>query len=227
MKYQWSMPRATAEYESARRQLCSAEIDLREHTERVAELRRAMPAGPLVKDYEFLDDSGRVKLSELFADDKPFLVMYHVMYWPDDDEFCPMCSMWADSWNGVARHVEQRANIVLASLAPLEKLQSWAAQRGWDRIRVLADVDDSLARDAGAQYAEGKPASTVLVFERTAGGVRHRYTGHPEFDDDSWRGIDPLCNTWSIMDLLPSGRGEWHPTNEAFLSSLRSGMTNR
>jgi predicted dithiol-disulfide oxidoreductase (DUF899 family) len=222
MKYTWTMPGATAEDEAARQQLCLAEQELREHTERVAELRRTLPAGPLVRDYEFFDGSDGVKLPDLFAEGKPFLVMYHVMYWPDDNEFCPMCSMWADGWNGVAAHVDRQANIVLASLAPPDVLQNWATKRGWNNIRVLADADDSFAQDTGAQHGKGKPISTVLVFEKTPEGVRHRYTGHPEFDDDSWRGIDQLCATWSILDLLPSGRGDWHPSNDYATSGIRT-----
>lgn len=214
MKYRWTMPGATAEHEAARRELCVEEMQLRDQTERVAAARRALPPGPQVLDYEFIEDSKRVKLSELFADGKPFLAMYHVMYWPDDDDFCPMCSMWVDGWNGVAPHVEQQANIVAASLAPPATLKSWAQRRGWNRIRVLADADESLANDAGAQHGKGKPISTVLVFEKTPQGVVHRYTAHPEFDDESWRGIDQLSATWSILDLLPSGRGDdWHPDN--------------
>jgi predicted dithiol-disulfide oxidoreductase (DUF899 family) len=228
MRYTLTMPGATGEYEAARRQLCSEEMELRESIERVAAARRALPAGPRVRDYEFFDGADRVKLPELFAEGKPSLVMYHVMYWPDDDDFCPMCSMWGDSWNGVAPHVEQQANIVLASLAPPERLRDWSEKRGWDRIRVLADVDDSFAQDTGAQHGKGKPVSTVLVFEKTPGGVLHRYTAHPEFDDDSWRGIDQVCATWPILDLLPSGRGEdWHPENRYMLTSKPSATFRR
>ena len=214
MNYTWTMPDATAEYDAAVKDLHRAEMDLRDHIERVAALRRAVPPGPQVKNYAFIDAGKRVKLSELFADGKPYLVMYHVMYWPDEDDFCPMCTMWGDSWNGVARHVEQQANIVLASLAPPERLKEWAEKRGWSSIRVLADIDDTFAQDTGAQSGPRKPVSTVLVFEKTPEGVRHRYTGHPEFDDDSWRGVDQVCATWPILDLLPSGRGDdWHPNN--------------
>lgn len=214
MSYTWTMPGVTAEHNAARQHLIREEMDLRDHIERVAALRRAMPPGPAVPDYEFLNDGKRLKLSELFAVGKPYLVMYHVMYWPIENDFCPMCTMWGDSWNGVARHVDQQANIVLASLAPPKRLKEWAEKRGWNRIRVLADADDTFAQDTGAQSAPGKPISTVLVFEKTPGGVRHRYTGHPEFDDDSWRGVDQVCATWPILDLLPSGRGDdWHPNN--------------
>jgi predicted dithiol-disulfide oxidoreductase (DUF899 family) len=214
MTYVLTMPGATPDYTAAAHDLAQEEKALRDHIERVAAQRRAMPAGPLVKDYAFIDGDKRVQLSELFAEGKPGLVMYHVMYWPDEDDFCPMCTMWGDSWNGVAKHVAQQANIVLASCAPPERLGEWARKRGWNGIRVLADADDSFAQDTGAQSAPGKPISTVLVFEKTPEGVRHRYTGHPEYDDDSWRGVDQVCATWPILDLLPSGRGEdWHPNN--------------
>lgn len=125
-----------------------------------------------------------------------------------------MCSMWADAWNGVAPHVAQRASIVLASLAPPKTLKSWAERRGWNRIRVLADVDDSFARTTGAQNDEGNPVSTVLVLEKTPQGVRHVYTAHAEYSDDTWRGVDQICPTWAIFDLLPSGRGDWHAGND-------------
>jgi predicted dithiol-disulfide oxidoreductase (DUF899 family) len=227
MNESWIMPRATAAYEAARRKLYSEEMELRDHIERVAALRRATPQGPIVRDYEFLDGSARVKLSDLFSHGKPSLVMYHVMYWQDDGEFCPMCSMWADAWNGVAPHVAQRANIVIASLAPPKTLNEWKEKRRWDRIRVVADADDSFARDAGAQNREGKPVSTVLVFEKTPEGIRHHYTAHAEFSDGSCRGVDQLCPTWSIVDLLPSGRGDWHAGNDYAVLELEVGSNGR
>lgn len=45
-------------------------------------------------------------------------------------------------------------------------------------------------------------------------GIRHVYTAHAEFPDDSHRGIDQLCPTWHIFDLLPAGRGDWNAGND-------------
>src|SRR6185437_13246433 len=118
------MPNAGHTYALARQALLDAEFELRDHIERVAAQRRELPPGPLVKNYEFFDGRGRVKLSELFEAGKPHLFMYHVMYFQDDEEFCPMCSMWIDGLDGIAHHVQQRANIVAASLAPFEELQN-------------------------------------------------------------------------------------------------------
>jgi predicted dithiol-disulfide oxidoreductase (DUF899 family) len=207
------MPGASDAYRAAREDLLNAERELREHVERVAAQRRALPSGPDVAEYAFFDGPQRVTLGELFADDKPYLVMYHFMYWADDDEFCPMCAMWVDAWDGVAHHVAQNATIVAATLAPVDTVAAWKAQRGWRRLRILADVDPSFARDTGAADAEGNPQPTVLVFEKTPTGVRHVLTAHAEFPDDTNRGIDLLCPTWHILDLLPSGRGEWNAGN--------------
>lgn len=210
----FTMPGASDEYKAARDELMEAEFALREHVERVAALRRTLPPGPSVPDYEFIDGDKRVRLSELFADGKPYLLMYHVMYFQDDEEFCPMCSMWVDGLNGVAHHIAQHANIVAATLAPPEMARAWAQHRGWQRIRFLADADASFARDSGGNDRRGNPQSTVLVFEKTTNGVRHVYTGHAEFPNGANRGIDQLCPTWHAFDLLPSGRGDWSAGND-------------
>lgn len=210
----WTMPGASDSYQAAREHLLEAEIELREHVERVAALRRALPAGPTVPDYEFLDGTKRVRLSDLFADGKPYLVIYHVMYWQDDQEFCPMCSMWVDGWDGIAHHVAQNVNVAATSLAPVDKLQTWARHRDWRRIRVLADADPSFARDSKSEDGDGDPTSTVLVFEKTSDGIRHLYTAHAEGRPGVVRGLDQLCPTWHILDLVPSGRGDWNAGND-------------
>ena len=207
-----TMPGASSEYTAARTKLDAAEMELRDHLERVAAMRRALPEGPRLKEYVFLEGEREVRLAELFTNGKPYLVMYHLMYWQDDKEFCPMCSMWVDGLDAVAQHVERNASIVVASLAPAAVLSDWKKQRGWRRVRVLADKDASFARDTGAEDADGDPQPTVLVFEKAADGVRHVYTGHAEMSQGR-RGIDLLCPVWHVLDLLPSGRGEWNAAN--------------
>jgi predicted dithiol-disulfide oxidoreductase (DUF899 family) len=123
--------------------------------------------------------------------------------------------MWIDGLDGIAHHVMQRANIVAASLAPYDALKAWKERRGWHRIPVLADVDASFAIETSAQERDGTPASTVLVFEKTPQGVRHTYTGHAEIVRDAeFRGVDQLCPTWHVFDLLPAGRGDWLASND-------------
>lgn len=197
----------------ARENLWKAELELREHIERVAAQRRALPPGPVVRDYEFFDGDKRRKLADLFEDGKPYLLMYHVMYWDDDKEFCPMCSMWVDGIDGVAHHVARRANIVAATLAPREEAAAWAKRRKWQHISFLVDADPKFARDMAAADDQGNPNPTILVFEKTNDGVRHVYTTHAEYEEDLNRGIDLMCPAWHLFDLLPSGRGDFNASN--------------
>ena len=214
------MPNADDAYRQSRDRLRAAEIDLRDRVERVAAMRRSLPLGPVVPDYGFIDLTGnRVRLSELFTGDRPYLIVYHLMYWADDDEFCPMCSMWIDGFNGLAPHITQRANFVIASRAPLDKLAAWAEHRGWDRLRILSDDGKAFARDIDAEDAEGRPDSTVVVFAKEGDHIRHVYTAHPMLEDRE-RGIDLLCPVWHLYDLTPSGRGDWYPSNDAYDDAL-------
>lgn len=215
------VPGADEAYRSSRARLRDAEIDLRDRIEVVAAMRRNLPPGPVVPDYSFVENGKRVRLSELFSGDKPYLILYHLMYWAKDDEFCPMCSMWLDGLNGIAPHVTQRANFVIASRAPFERLQSWGAHRQWNRLRLLSDDGSSFARDIDAEDAEGNPDSTVTVFAKDGDRVRHVYTAHPLLEGRE-RGIDLLCPVWHLYDLMPSGRGDWYPSNDAFDASLHA-----
>ena len=73
---QTNLPNESPEYLAKREELRHAEIELMRQRERVAELRRALPTGATVQDYEFLegpaslaegdDPVKSVRLSELF-----------------------------------------------------------------------------------------------------------------------------------------------------------------
>lgn len=216
------MPGTDDAYRRSRERLREAEIDLRDRIEAVAAMRRGLPAGPVVPDYTFLENGERVHLSELFAGDKPYLILYHLMYWAKDDQFCPMCSLWIDGFNGIVPHVMERANFVIASRAPFDALKAWADRRQWNRLRLLSDDGSSFARDIGAEDADGSPDSTIIVFAKEGERLRHVYTAHPMLADRE-RGIDLLSPIWHLFDLMPSGRADWYPSNDAFDASLRAG----
>ena len=209
----YSAPNATPEYRQAREKLYAAERELLDDIERVAQLRRALPQGPEIPDYAFEGVAGTVRLSELFKPNRePYLVMYHIMYWADDDAFCPMCSGWIDALDGVAPHVAQRINFVAASQAPWKRLQEWAQRRGWDHIALLSDVGTDLADAVGARDTDNNPDSTVAVFSKEGNTLRHVYTMHP--NDGRERGIDLLNPLWHVFDLTPAGRDDFYLRND-------------
>lgn len=208
-------PNASNEYREKREKLLAAEKNLMQRIEEVAEMRRELPPGPEVPDYEFLGLDGPVRLSQLFeAGREAYLVVYHLMYWADDDEFCPMCSGWIDGLNAVTPHITQRVNFVVASLAPADRVQQWARERGWNRVRVLADVGTGLADAIAARDEDGDPSSTVAVFSKDGSALRHTYTMHPDEEDDTIRGIDLLQPVWHVFDLTPAGRGDFNLRND-------------
>jgi predicted dithiol-disulfide oxidoreductase (DUF899 family) len=209
-------------YTEAREELRLAEIELMRQREQVAALRRNLPEGSAVEDYVFdegpedLDDGDApvrtVRLSELFsAGDRP-LVVYHFMYGKAQTSPCPMCTLWIDGFNGVAHHIAQNVDFVVAAAADLPTLRAYARARGWNRLRLLSAGTGSFKRDLGSEDDAGNQDSTVSVFTLDPDGTpRHFYTGHPWMAEDiNERGIDLLNPVWHILDLTPTGRGDWY-----------------
>lgn len=208
------------EYRKARDDLMAAEIALRDQREQVAALRRLLPSNPVPTDYVFQEgptDLGRdepireVKLSELFGD-KDELLLVHFMFDPSWEKGCPMCSMWADTYDRAARHVGQRAAFAVVARQEIRPFRRWARVRGWSDLRLLSANRNSFIGDFGMEGDEGqKPGASV--FRRDAdGSIHHTYTVEASLDG-KYRGVDLLSPVWHLFDLLPSGRGDWMPSN--------------
>jgi predicted dithiol-disulfide oxidoreductase (DUF899 family) len=214
------------EYLRAREELRRAEIGLMRRREEVAALRRALPPGPAVEDYVFLEgprDLGagdapvrEVALGELFSGPERPLIVYHFMYGKRQTEPCPMCTMWIDGYNGIAHHVARKADFVVAAAADPAALRGYARDRGWHRLRLLSCGDSTFKYDLGSEDENGEQDSTVSVLTRDGDGtVRHAYSAHPRLADDiQERGIDLLTPVWHLLDLTPQGRGDWYPATD-------------
>jgi predicted dithiol-disulfide oxidoreductase (DUF899 family) len=217
-----NLPNESVEYAAAREELRHAELELTEHRERVAALRRALPAGPAVEDYSLvagqldLDDQGdagrSVRLSELFTGPGRALIVYHLMFGKRQESPCPMCTMWVDGFNGVARHVLQNADLAIVAAADLPALRDHGRRRGWQDLRLLSAGDSTFKRDFGSEDAQGNQAPLVSVFTRDPDGtLRATYSGSASLSEErNERGIDLLCATWNLLDLTPFGRGDWY-----------------
>lgn len=206
---------ASDQYVAARTELAKAERALSDRVEEVAAARRRMPEGLVLPEYvlaEGPEPAREVRLRELFGDHDT-LVVYHLMFHPDDAEACPMCSMWVDGFNGVVRHLDQHTGFAVVAKAPLPKLRGWAQRRGWDKLRVLSSHGTSFNADLNAERSDGAQRPMISVFTAAGDQVRHFYTLPANFHDDAERGIDALSPVWNVLDLLPSGRGDWYAVN--------------
>lgn len=210
------------EYLAKREELRLAEIELMKQRERVAEMRRHLPEGVQVQDYEFEEgprelnagDSPitKVRLSELFTKPNRSLVIYHFMFGKKNSKACPMCTAWLDGGNGIAHHLAQNLDFAVVAAADVPTLRAFARERGWDKLRLLSAAKNTFKFDFGSENPDGGQDSTLSVFTRDANGaVRHFYTSHPWMSPEiRERGIDLLSPIWHALDLTPHGRGNWY-----------------
>ena len=229
MKHPYAHPQQNGAYGKARDKLLAAELALRDQRERVAEMRRNLPPGPVMPDYLFREgpadlsrndpaDFFDTRLSELFAPVQDSLILVHFMYAPDWEQGCPMCSMWADGYDGAIPHLNQSVNLAVTARAGLEKLRAWAGTRGWRNLRLLSTLDNTFTADFGMEPG-GSQMPGISVFKKEAVGsgdlaqVRHVYTCGAVMGEGEYRGMDLLSPVWHFLDLLPQGRGDWNPGN--------------
>ena len=215
------------EYLRKREELRLAEIELMRQRERVAELRRHLPQGAAIQNYQFEEgprdlNAGdaplrTVRLSELFTRPNRSLIIYHLMYGKRQTKACPMCTAWLDGANGIAHHLAQNLDFAVVAAADIPTLRAHARTRGWDRLRLLSAGNSTFKYDLGSEDREGRQDSTISVFTGDADGtVRHFYSAHPRMGPDIMgqdikeRGIDLLAPIWHFMDLTPQGRGNWY-----------------
>jgi predicted dithiol-disulfide oxidoreductase (DUF899 family) len=223
---QTNLPNESSEYLAKREELRLAEIELLKQRERCAELRRDLPEGATISDYEFLEGPAslhegdepvrKVRLSELFTTPGRSLVIYQFMYGKKQTSPCPMCTAWIDSWNGVAHHLAQNIDLAIVAAADPSTLRAHARKRGWDKLRLLSAGDSTFKYDLGGEDRDGNQDSTISVFTRESDGtLRHFYSVHPRLAEDiEERGIDEWNPIWNVMDLTPQGRGKWYASLE-------------
>jgi len=219
---QTNLPNESDEYLRKREEVRLAEIELMRARERVAELRRALPQGAEIQDYEFLEGPAslgygdepvtKVRLSELFSSADRSLVIYHFMFGKKQTTACPMCTAWIDGYNGVAHHIAQTTDFAIVAAADPATLRAYARERGWNKLRLLSAGDSTFKSDLGSEDKEGNQDSQISVFTKESDGtLRHFYSGHPWLDPEiKERGIDELNPIWNMLDLTPQGRGKFY-----------------
>ncbi|HEY3035830.1 MAG TPA: DUF899 family protein, partial [Streptosporangiaceae bacterium] len=192
-----AFPGESAEYRAARDRLLEQEIELRRAMEAVAEARRRLPPGGIVpQDYVFQAQGpgggpAEVRLSELFALGKDSLVIYSMMFPrdPGDDRPgpdrgqtallplaegpCPSCTAFLDQLDGAAEHASQRVNLAVAGKAPIERILTFATERGWRRLRLLSTAETTYNRDYLAETPDGEQLPMLNVFHRDGDTIRH------------------------------------------------------
>ncbi len=206
---------AKDEWIAARKQLLAKEKEFTRLRDQLSEQRRALPWERVEKGYVFEGPKGKESLAQLF-DGRSQLIVYHFMFAPDADP-CESCSFWADNFNGIVAHLNQRdVTFVAISRAPLPKLRPFAKRLGWS-FKWLSSVGSDFNYDYNVSFRPEDPASIynygpnrmtmsdlpgISVFFRDADGqVFHTYSCYA-------RGLDMLNTAYHYLDLVPKGRDE-------------------
>jgi len=209
-------PNETKLYRKARNDLLKAEVELRRQIEKVAALRRSLPAGgEVAADYVFDSESGAVKLSQLFERGGS-LVAYSFMYGPRMQKPCPMCTAMLDGLNGNAQHIAQRTHLVVIAKSPLPRIVEFARSRGWANLKLLSSENNHYNRDYHGETADGSQMPMLNVFVKRDGKIRHFYGTEllhaKEEKGQNGRHVDSIWPLWNLLDFTPEGRGsDWYP----------------
>ena len=148
-----------------------------------------------VGDYEFIDNEGTVRLSDLFGEHEDLIVVHNM------GVACSYCTLWADGYNGIHQHVTKRAGFVVSSPDRPAVQKKFAESRGW-KFPMVSHEGTSFAKDMGYVSDKGGWMPGVSVFRREGDAiVRVSDTGFSPGDD--------FCSLWHFFDLLPGGVGEW------------------
>jgi predicted dithiol-disulfide oxidoreductase (DUF899 family) len=233
-----TFPGESSEYRAARNSLLQQEIELRRATEAVAAARRALPPGGVIpEDYVFQGTGpdglpADVRLSELFAAGKDSLAIYTFMFPRDPgdtrpgpvtgktaelllaDGPCPSCVALLDQLDGAAEHAVQIVNFAVVAKAPLERVLTFASERGWRRLRLLSSAGNTYNRDYHAETETGAQRPMLNVFHRDGDTIRHFWGSEllyaPSDPGQDPRHVGTIEPVWNLFDLTREGRpADW------------------
>ena len=203
----------------ARKSLLIKEKEFTVLRDQLNQQRRELPWKAVNKEYLFEGPNGKETLTDLF-DGRSQLIVYHFMFDPSWDAGCPHCSFWADNFNDIIVHMNQRdVTMIVASRAPYSKLAEYKRRMGWDFKWVSSydsdfnfDFDVSFTPEEldkkeafynyNLQDTNSPEREGVSVFYKDpASQVFHTYSAYA-------RGIDMLNVAYHYLDLVPKGRDE-------------------
>jgi predicted dithiol-disulfide oxidoreductase (DUF899 family) len=115
---------------------------------------------------------------------------------------CSYCTLWADGFNGLLAHLEDRAAFVVSTPDAPAAQRRIADPRGW-RFRMVSTEGSHFARAMDFENEHGGAEPGISTFVRRADGSIERVASAPFGPGDNY------CAMWDLADLLPAS--DWHP----------------
>lgn len=180
---------------STQKKIEKAEKEIEKQKKALAKLRLKSER-KLVPDYGLLGPEGKpITLSKLFGK-KDELIVVHNM-----GKGCPYCALWADGFNGMLKHLEDRAAFAVESPDLPATQKKVAKKRGW-KFTFVSSAKSPFRTDMGFMKG-GDPYPGVSTFQRDKNG--RIYQVNKAFFGPG----DNYCAVWDMFDLLPKGVNGW------------------
>ncbi|MCY4096161.1 MAG: DUF899 family protein [Gammaproteobacteria bacterium] len=161
------------------------------------ELQKGIEPEP-VEDYELDTLDGKRHVSSFFGNHDTLFLIHNM------GSHCVYCTVWADGFNGVIDHLQDRAGFVLTSPESPEKQQEFAKSRGW-RFPMASVENSTLAVDMGYHLESGEFMPGVTVLKKADDGAIAKVADTP------FGPGDPYCAVFNLFDLIPEGSEDWQP----------------
>ena len=207
------------EWIKARKSLLKKEKEFTVMRDQLNQQRRELPWKAVNKEYFFEGPNGKETLEQLF-DGRSQLIVYHFMFDPSWDAGCLHCSFWADNFNEIIVHLNQRdVTMITVSRAPYSKLAAYKQRMGWD-FKWVSSYDSDFNFDYDVSFTpeelhkkEGfynynlqdtlssEREGVSVFYKDPEGRLFHTYSAYA-------RGIDMLNVAYHYLDLVPKGRDE-------------------
>lgn len=216
------------EWLKARKELLRAEKEMTEQRDQLSTQRRNLAMVAITTDYKFEGPDGDASLRDMFEGRRQ-LMIYHFMFAPEWDEGCPSCTAGTNEMSpGLMDHLHTRdTTYAMVSRAPLEKLDKWKAEHGW-QIPWYSSFGTDFNYDFGVTIDESRGSDTynfrskgefeamgdsffdseqpfempgLSCFLQEDGTVYHTYSQYA-------RGLESTGGSYYFLDLTALGRQE-------------------
>jgi predicted dithiol-disulfide oxidoreductase (DUF899 family) len=175
--------------------------EIREKRKQYVELAKEL-CGEDIKDYSLKTyEDNDILLSEIFGD-KDDLILIHNM-----GRDCAYCTLWADGFNHLTPHFENRAAFAMVSPDSPQVQHEFSSSRNW-QFRMISGEGSTFIEDMGFKFEDEDNSwwmPGVSIFRKSDDGKISRVS------KDFFGPGDVYCSLWHFLDLLQDGVGEWQP----------------
>jgi len=149
-------------------------------------------------DFTFTDLQGNSKLlSELFQGGEELMLIQNM------GKKCAYCTLWADGFNGVYQHLENRMPFAIISADDWETARDFSISRNW-QFKMLSAANTSFKKDTHFSSEQHGSMPGAIVLKKKEDGIYM-------VSRDYFGPGDPYCGVWHLFNLIPEGANKWAP----------------